>query len=132
MALVDYLHSYLGGLSSQLGWDTVSGSYDFIVSETIRLYGVSTEAEATDLNKLYTIGKMVLWETVLRELSMDYDYTANGASFKRSQMYQQIKENLDTAITEAMVYLDGYNKIHLGSLGGDELDPYSNTPYSER
>ena len=130
MTLAEYLHAYLGGLRSQLGWEIESGSYDFTVSDALRLYGVSTEAEATDLDKLYTLAKVVLWESVLREISFDYDYSANGASFKRSQMYQQVEKNLAEAKFEAVFYL-GMN-INTGTIGGDEYDPYSNVPYAER
>ena len=131
MTLVNYLESYLGGLATQIGWTTSGSSYDFTISETLRLYGVDSEAEATDLNKLYVIGKRVLWESILREVSFDYDYTANGASFKRSQMYDFIKQNLDDAATEASYYLGDY-KISTGVLGGDAVDPYSNYPYEDR
>lgn len=132
MTLAEYLHKYLGGLANQLEWEVETGSYDFIVSEAIRLYGVDTEAEATTLDKLYTIAKVVLWESVLNEISFDYDYTANGASFKRSQMAEQVKENLESARTEAMEYLENFNTISVGTLGGDDKDPYSNYPYEDR
>lgn len=133
MTLETYLVSYLGdNLAQQLEWTTSASSFDFVMSEALRLYGVDTEAEATDLDKLYALSKVTLWEAVLREVSMDYDYSANGASFKRSQMVDQIKENLDSAITESMNYSDSYNSIQLGTLGGDEVDPYSEYPYEDR
>lgn len=126
MALADYLEDYLGGLASQLGWN--SGSYGFIVSEALRLYGVSTEAEAVDLNKLYALAKVALWEAVLRDISMDFDYSSNGASFKRSQAVEQVKNNLEDARVAAQVYLPDFS-IDTGSLGGDQVDPYSSYPY---
>ena len=131
MALQDYLHSYLGSIATQLSWTTSGSSYDFSVSEALRIYGVTTEAEATDLNKLYAFAKMCLWDSVLREISFDYDYSANGASFKRSQLYDRVKENLDIAVNDVLPYLDNY-QISTGLLGGDSVDPYSNYPYEDR
>jgi len=132
MALVDYIEDYLGTtLATQLGWTKAGGSFDFVVSEAVRLYGVGSEVEATDLDKLYALSKVVLWETVLREISFDYDYSANGASFKRSQVYAQVKDNLEDARAEAQIYLGGYT-IEQGTLEGDARDPYSSYPYEDR
>lgn len=131
MTLENYMSDYLGGLETQLGWSTSGSSYDFAVSETLRIYGVDNESDATDTDKLYTIARYVLWGCVVREISFDYDYSTNGASYKRSQMYDTVKQNLTDAETDAMPYLANY-QIVLGKTGNEAHDPYSNYPYIDR
>ena len=132
MSLSTYLESYLGStLSNQLNWHTYDSSFDFIVEETLSTYGVSTESEATNLSKLYAIAKVKLWEAVLREFAFDFDYSANSASFKRSQIYENIQKQLNQAISSAYQYLPEY-KIRIGKYNLNKNDPYSNTPYSDR
>lgn len=129
MTLAEYLEGYLGGLADQLGWN--SNSYTFVVAEALRLYGVSSEDQATDLNKLYALARVALWEAVLREVSMDFDYSANGANFRRSQVYEQVRQNLEDARADAQMYLGDY-AVGTGILDEDRFDPYSNRPYSMR
>ena len=131
-SLSTYLHNYLGTtLTTQLNWSTSGSSYDFIVDETLSTYGVTTESEATNTTKLQAIAKVKLWEAVLREFSFDFDYSANSASFKRSQVYENIQKQLNQAITSAYQYLPQY-KIKIGKYNLDKNDPYSNVPYTDR
>jgi len=126
--LTDYLQSYLGGLAEQLDWD--STDYEFIVSETLELYGMDTEAQATDSKKLHALAKVITWKTVLREVTFNYDFSADGASFKRSQMYALAKQNLDEAMKDALEYLPAY-EILSGEMT-TEHDPYIYLDYSGR
>ena len=130
MTLSTYLESYLGTtLSNQLNWSLQV--FDFIVEETLSTYGVSTESEATNITKLQAIGKVKLWEAVLREFSFDFDYSDLSTSIKRSQIFENIQKQLNQAISSAYQYLPQY-KIKIGKYSLDKSDPYSNTPYSDR
>ena len=132
MTLSTYLESYLGTtLSNQLEWFDYDGSFDFIVEESLSTYGVSTESEATNLQKLYAIAKVKLWEAVLREFSFDFDYSDLSTSVRRSQVFENIQKQLNQAISSAYQYLPQY-KIRIGKYNLDKNDPYSNTPYSDR
>lgn len=132
MSLADYLNSVLGGLASQLGWSVVAGnSYDFIVSETLEKYGVVTEIDATDTNKLHALGKVCLWKQVLIEVSFDYSFSADGATYNRNQLYEMIKQNYADALADASQY-DPNNLITVGTVT-TEQNPYQVfPPYNER
>jgi hypothetical protein len=130
MTLSQYLEKYLGNLASQLGYSDFEGSFDFIVSETLRYYGVATESQATDLNKLYAIGKVHLWKQILREVSFDYDISADGTSNKRSQIFDMATKNLNDCIEEANQYLSAYRIKAVKT--SDKYDPYVYIPYDQR
>ena len=132
MSLSTYLESYLGStLCNQLNWSTSGSSFDFIVEETLSTYGVSTESEATNTDKLHAIAKVKLWEAVLREFSFDFDYSDLSTSIKRSQIFENIQKQLNQAVSAAYQYLPQY-KIRIGKYSMNKNDPYSNTPYSDR
>jgi hypothetical protein len=129
--LANYLHSVLGGLASQLGWTIEADSYDFIISETLEKYGVDTETLATDTKKLHALGKVELWKAVLTEVTFDYSFSADGASYSRNQMYEMCSRNYITALTEALAYDVNY-QIETGNFS-TEHNPYLSFPeYSER
>lgn len=120
--LADYLHAYLGNLAAQLNWNVESGSYNSAVIETLEKYGVETEAQATNTKKLHALGKVELWKAVLREVSFDYDFSADGASYKRSQLHELVSKNLAEAFLDAFPYLPEY-QIEVGEFTTEE-DPY--------
>jgi len=128
MALADYLIAYLGNLASDLGWST--SSLSTVVSDTLETYGVDTEAQATDTKKLHAISKVHLWKKALIETSSKYNFSADGASFSRSQFYDMVLKNYELALSEAMNYLPFY-QIEIGELF-TENDPYTFIPWNER
>ena len=73
------------------------------------MYGVSTEAEATDLTKLHALADVAVWRQALNDISLDYNWSADGASFSRSQAVTAIRENLMRAESAAMAYNPAYN-----------------------
>jgi len=121
MALKDYLHSYLGSnLASQLGFSLEANSYDFIVTETLDRLNITTEDEV-DSKVLHTVGKVCLWESILREVSFDYDVSADGSSSKRSQLFDHVAKMYLDAVNDALPYLPEY-QIEIGTF--DSFDPY--------
>jgi hypothetical protein len=126
MSLLTYMQSYLGNLESLLGW--TSTSYDFPIAETLEKYGVALEADATDLKKLHAIGKVELWRAALRSVSFNYNFSADGASFSRSQIFDMVQKNYLDALTDAMVYLPEY-QIEIGQITTTQENPYEFYPY---
>lgn len=106
--LKSYLHAYLGGLASQLGFMVELGSYDFVVEESLSAYGVDSEDLATNKTKLRSIGRFKLWSMILRELSFDYDFSADGVSSKRSQLFEHVQKMWLEAVNDAAQYLPEY------------------------
>lgn len=128
--LTDYLEDALGdSLSTELGWTSTGNDFDFIATETLDKLNLS--AEPNPLTKaVKTIGKLKLWEAVLSEVSGDFDVSGDGASLRRSQVFDQIKQRYEIALVDALEFDPNYS-IQSGSFDRTE-DPYSNTPYYYR
>jgi hypothetical protein len=47
----------------------------------------------------------------LNDISLDYNWSADGASFSRSQAVDAIRKNLDNAYSAAMVYMSSYDIV---------------------
>ena len=129
MELADYLMSYLGQVGKDFGW-TNKSDFGTIIEDTLLLYGVKTEAEATDLVKLRSLAKMVAWGFVLSSLSANYSFSADGATYNRNQYYEMAKSNYSNCLSECYMYLPDYS-IETGKLN-TEQDPYSYLPYEYR
>lgn len=101
MTLTTYLTDRYSTIYSALGWT----EYTSIIEDTLELYGVDLEAEATDLTKLHRLADYSVWKQALTDVSLDNDFSADGASYSRSQMHKMILENLSKAEEEALDYL---------------------------
>lgn len=113
----DYIQGYIGGLSGTVGWDI--NAINLALADGLELYGVSTEAEATDTLKLNPLLRYATARRILREASMDFDYSADGESFHRSQVSKQVAEYMVAdAIVDALPYLNnGTNEIESLDMG---------------
>lgn len=121
MTLKTYLTDRYTSIGNQLGWD--SDDFDLIVTDTLETLGASSEAEETNVIKLHAIAIYLLWKKALETVSLDYDFSADGASYKRSDLHSQVLKNLEIAESEAMVYLP-YYQAEIGTIT-DTGDPYS-------
>jgi hypothetical protein len=129
MTLIDFIESYLGKFGEYLGWTVTE--FSLIATSTLESYGVDTEDEATDIKKLHSLAKMQAWEKALVELAQDYNYSVDGGSYSRSQVYDAAKQNYLNAVLEALPYLDNYT-VGIGELT-DIQDPYIDFPvYADR
>lgn len=108
MALVDYISDNFPTIKTQLGWSD-SVQIVTIVAKAVELYGVATEADATDLTKLHALADVAVWRQALNDISLDYSFSADGASFNRDQAARIVKINLDDAESRAITYLPAYN-----------------------
>ena len=110
LGLLDYINENFPTIKTQLGW-TDGANIATIITKTLEMYGVSTEAEATDLTKLHTLADVAVWRQALNDISLDYNWSADGASFSRSQAVTAIRENLMYAESAAMAYNPAYNIV---------------------
>lgn len=128
MNLKDYIQSYLGKFGDYLGW---TFEYSVIVDDCLEVYGVATEVEATDTKKLHAIARYKTWEKVLVEVSQDYNFSADGGNYSRSQIYEMAKQNYLLALNDAQTYLSEY-QIEIGEVI-DNQNPYIDfPPYYDR
>ena len=121
MSLYEYLTTYLGEYATTVGLPT--GTIAFAVDEAVTLYGVATEAEATDLLKLHTIGKMTVWSGVNIFMSAKFDYSADGESFSLSQLKEFASQQLSTSTSAASTYLPSLQQTSMATL------PINGNPY---
>lgn len=107
MTLAEYITANFRQIKTQLSWSD-SLEISAITEKTLELYGVATEAEATNTTKLHALADVAVWRQALIDVSMDYDFSADAASYKRSQQADMIRENLQTAENDAIVYMPNY------------------------
>jgi hypothetical protein len=121
-ANTDFVQSVIGGLSGTFGnaWD--SNLSQLVVNDAVEAYGVSVEADATDVVKLHALLRYFTWVRVRDELLLDPNsYSADGESFNFS------RERLDKRVQEAFAKASPYlpeGQIEQGRVTYPE-DPYS-------
>lgn len=102
--LADYLEAYLGAtLAGLLGW--ASATFDSIAAEVFEKYDLT---EASDPKELHALAKLEMWTWARNAVTLDYDFRADGADYKRGQLHQHVQDNLAQAVTEALPYLPEY------------------------
>lgn len=107
MTLTEYINSYLGDLVTQL--DVSASAISFIVAETLQDYQVDiAESDATDLVKLHKLANVETWKRMMVNNSASFDVSADGGSYKTSQIYDFCKQNYLNALTDASEYLTEY------------------------
>lgn len=107
MDLTTYLQNLLGtALINQLGLD--SGFFTAVVTDVLDLCSAVVETDITDQLKLRTLGRMKLWELAMVRATTGFDFNADGASYKTSQIFDFCQKNYRSAITDALKYLPGY------------------------
>ncbi|MCC6490679.1 MAG: hypothetical protein IT364_24550 [Candidatus Hydrogenedentes bacterium] len=128
-----YLHSELGPVASSLAWTVDAGDYDEAVNDALLMYGVTDIAGITgaeNIQKLRLLGKLAAWRRVLEHTAGDHDFSADGASYSRSQVNQMAQERVQDLETRAAPYLDEY------SISVQRMDhpnnPYGSTELEDR
>jgi hypothetical protein len=107
MALADYITNNFGQVKTQLGWGD-STTLVTIVAKALELYPAASEGAATDSTKLHALADVAVWRQALNDVSLDYDFSADQSSFKRSQQADLIRQNLAMAENAAIVYMPSY------------------------
>lgn len=110
MTLAAYITANFAQVKSQLGWSD-SLQISAITDKALEWYGVSTEAEATNASKLHALADLAVWRQALNDVSLDYDFSADNASFSRSQQSKMIMDNYSQALNDALVYLPNYSML---------------------
>lgn len=114
MTLATYISDNFPTIKTQLGWND-STQIVTIVDKALELYGVATEALATDSVKLHALADVAVWRQALADISLDYAFSADGGSFHREQAVDAIRKNLDMAEGNAIAYMAAYQiTVHAG------------------
>ena len=124
MTLSEYIQAYLGQIYTD--WLTSTSA---IEADVLALYGVETEAEATNLAKLYAIAKSISWLHIMSATASAYNFSADGATFNRSQIFEMAKANYLSTLADAIQYMPSY-EVEIGEVDHTE-DPYEVATYLE-
>lgn len=108
MTLAEYITANFRQIKTQLAWSD-SLEITAITNKALEFYGVDTEAEATDAKKLHALADVAVWRQALADVSLDYSFSADGASYSRGQMSDHIRKNLDMAESGAIIYMPNYS-----------------------
>jgi len=122
--LKTFIHTTLGVMATHLGWTVNAGSYDDAVITALFRYGADSAADATDIRKLRAIAAVEAWRRVVGTLTIDFDFSADGGDFKRSQMLNHAMAALGLAEDEAAPY-DQDTNIMVVTKMDHKHDPYS-------
>lgn len=110
MALADYISDNFATIKSQLNW-TDSVELPVIVTKALEMYGVANDSLAVDLVKYHALGDVAVWRRALNDIALDYNFSADGASFSRSQAVAAIRQNLAEAENKAIAYMPAYQMV---------------------
>jgi len=122
--LKGFMHRTLGAVASVLNWDVFTNAYDEAAIETLLAYGVDTIAEATDMRKLRALARREVWRAVMHETVGDFDFSADGGSYNRSQIHAQAVTQFSRAADDALEYDDINWRVSVATLT-QEYDPYA-------
>jgi hypothetical protein len=117
-----YINFCMGALMNEAGWENLT--YIFIAEEVWRLMGITAEpTSADDLKQYYALLKYRALNHFKTELSTAYDYKADGETFNRSQMFEQVAKLTLEAKHDALPYLPDF-QIDQGRVSYPD-DPYT-------
>jgi hypothetical protein len=109
--LADFMKDQLKGIATMLGWTTTPDDYQEAVNEALLAYGVSdiaTISGLANIKKLRALARVQVWKAALAAVAGDFSFSADGGSYQRDQVFQHIKDALQQATTEALVYDPNY------------------------
>lgn len=102
--LMNYMHAALEGVGDVLGFDPPHG-YDDAFYEVMFVYGeddVTAVSGSHNLRRLRAIARVEAWRKVMAATTGDYDFRReDGATYNRSQMNAQARQNFTQALKEA-------------------------------
>lgn len=106
-----YLEDVLANMAVMLGWTQAGNSFDEVINETLLAMGQTDIANVTDIRAIRAIGRLKAWQAVAMALASDYDFSADGASYSRSQAFEHAKAMINEAHLEAAEFDALYSAI---------------------
>ena len=104
----DFLQRALGALSGVLDWTTDQNSFDEVIIDVLNAmeYSNVEDVPESQIPELRALGRVYLWKAVVVETLADYDFSADGASYSRSQVFDHAQRMLAQAETDAAKWLE--------------------------
>jgi len=133
--LAEYMHVMLGKVAEALNLHfnpTDAGDYGEAVNDALLEYGETTIASITgtaNLQKLRALARVAAWQYVINNFAALYDFSADGASYNRSQLFKNAQESLKLAEQAALPYSSNYSAKIVAV--DHKHDPYQVRPEDE-
>jgi hypothetical protein len=122
ITLASFMLAALSSVATAMGWTALADVQEAI-NDTLLAYGVTDIIQATDIKKLRALAKVAVWQQVAAATAGDYDFSADGGSYSRSQLHEMAVDALGLAQTAASVYDTDYQ---MGLVRVEwKNDPYS-------
>lgn len=126
--LAAFIHAELGGVATALGWTVDGGSYDEAVNDALYLANVSDIASVSGSDAVFRLRRLAMlaaWRRVVAAVSLDYDFSADGGDYSRSQVAAQAAARVRELETETAGYRGDY------AVEIQRVD-HTHNPYQER
>jgi hypothetical protein len=108
--LAQYMHAALGKVAEALGL-TAPDSYEEAINDALLAYGQTDIAQISGtagVRKLRALARVAAWRFVIANFAALYDFSADNASYSRSQLLANAEKALKVAEDAAVAYSDAY------------------------
>lgn len=119
-----YMHATLGKVAEALGY-TAPTSYQEAVNTTLLALGLTDIAQATDMGALRAVAAREAWRKAASDAAAYFDFSADGASYTRSQLFAAIQNNQTDAEAAASAYVADDNRYTATVGPATFRDPYN-------
>ena len=119
--LAFYMVTSLGGLAELLGLD--ESSMTEAINDVALSCGVTDISTVTDVARVRAVARVAALRLAQTAVAGWYDFTADGGSYKRSQVTAQLDRMLASAEAGALLY-DGVYAVEVGTI------TFTNDPYA--
>lgn len=112
--LAEYMHTMLGKTAKALDLHfgpNDAGDYAEAVNDALLAYGtedISTISGLPNIKKLRALALVCAWQYVVNNFAALYDFSADGASYNRSQLFANAKKALESAESAALLHVANY------------------------
>lgn len=135
-SLAEFMQRSLGKVAKALNLTAgPNGANDFqeAVDDCLILYGsedVATVSGPDNIAKLRALARVAAWRYVVTNFSVLYDFSADGGSYNRSQLFKNAKDMLALVESQAVVYETPVYAVEVHS-ARYKHDPYATLPIDE-
>lgn len=130
--LTTYMHTVLSDVATVLGWSTATANYAEAVNDTLGAYGSTAIASITGASAIYklrTLARREAWRAACGALAAKFNFSADGHSVQRSDLYAHAKAEFERAETDALAF-DGYSGYNIGTAAVGYSDDWYEPPES--
>lgn len=134
--LAEFMETTLGKCAKALELHAApndAGDFAEAVNDSLLAYGtddISTISGTDNLLKLRALARKAAWQYVVNNFAALYDFSADGGTYSRSQLFSQAKQAMEQAERQALMYDPVYQAsvVRLDH----KHDPYRYRPEEDR